>query len=84
MGVETSSGQYYIGGSSDYFEGSLGENIEKLLADFPEVTPSKPGSFEASGKVILPIIKGKENNLVLYRNDSKLESDKRSIYFKLK
>ncbi|MEK4464834.1 stalk domain-containing protein [Paenibacillus sp. FSL H7-0918] len=83
-GVETSSGQYYIGGSSDYFEGSLGENIEKLLADFPEVTPSKPGSFEASGKVVLPIIKGKENTLILYRNDSKLESDKRSIYFKLK
>ncbi|MEK3969122.1 stalk domain-containing protein [Paenibacillus sp. FSL R7-0048] len=83
-GAETSSGQYYIGGSSDYFEGSLGENIEKLLADFPEVTPSKPGSFEASGKVILPIIKGKENSLVLRRNDSKLESDKTSIYFKLK
>ncbi|MEK4511067.1 stalk domain-containing protein [Paenibacillus sp. FSL K6-2524] len=83
-GVKTASGGSIIGGTDFGFDGSLSDNIDLVLSDFPKVADGESKSFEASGKVLLPIVKGAENLLAIKRQDTSLDYDASFIYFKLK
>lgn len=83
-GVKTVSGESLIGGQDVGFEGSLTENIYKVLPPYSTVTDGESKSYEASGKVLLPIIKGADNLFTIERRDSALDRNNRGIYFKLK
>jgi hypothetical protein len=83
-GAMTPSGKSNVGKEYIGFEGALSDKIDEALPDFPEVKPGQPGSYEASGKVILPIIKGEENYLVLQKQDYRIKYEDSFIYFKLK
>ncbi|MDQ0089127.1 hypothetical protein J2T12_002537 [Paenibacillus anaericanus] len=83
-GVKTVSGESLIGGEYFGFEGSLSSNISELLPGNPSVSEGESKSYEASGKVLLPIIKGADNLYTIERRDSALDRITRGIYFKLK
>ncbi|WP_182914384.1 copper amine oxidase N-terminal domain-containing protein [Paenibacillus sp. 1011MAR3C5] len=83
-GAQTADGAYVIGGTDYGFDGSMSVAVNEALPDFPKVTPSTKGSsYEVTGNVILPVIKGQENYLVINKSDSTLENNDRKIYFKL-
>jgi hypothetical protein len=83
-GSKTAEGDGVIGGRDFGFEGSLSKNIDAVLKDFPTVKAGDSKSFEANGKILLPVVKTGESYLVLRRNDSTLEYDDTFIYFKLR
>lgn len=60
------------------------DNIYAALPEFPEIKPGETGSYEASGKVILPVIKGEDNYFVLEKLDYRLKYEDSFIYFKIK
>jgi hypothetical protein len=83
-GAMTADGDKIIGGTNYGFEGSLSDEVHKVLSDFPTVQAGDSKSYEANGKIILPVVKGKESYLVLQKQDSNLEYNDSFIYFKLK
>ncbi|MEK5448955.1 stalk domain-containing protein [Paenibacillus sp. FSL R7-0331] len=83
-GVQTPSGNYNVGKEYIGFDGSLMDNIYAALPEFPEIKPGETGSYEASGKVILPVIKGEDNYFVLEKLDYRLKYEDSFIYFKIK
>ncbi|UKS25774.1 hypothetical protein LOZ80_30100 [Paenibacillus sp. HWE-109] len=61
----------------------MDKKIHDALPDFPKVKEGESKSYSASGKIILPVIKGQENYLIFTRSDSTLEYEDTFIYFKL-
>lgn len=82
-GAQAVNGHYVIGGTDYGYKGSLSVAISDALSDYPKVTETSKSSYEVTGTVILPVIKGEENYLVITKSDSTLEYDDRKIYFKL-
>ncbi|NQX69866.1 hypothetical protein HQN90_27405 [Paenibacillus alba] len=70
-----------IGGKDYGFDGSL----ESLLYDdyFIKILPGDSGSFEVTGKILLPVLKNQENLLVLEKRAYDLKDAEKKIYFKL-
>lgn len=83
-GVKTASGDSIIGGTDHGFDGSLSDNISKIVDYSEKVYQGDSKSYETSGKILLPVISGQENLFTLQRSNSELEYDDTFIYFKLK
>lgn len=82
-GSKTLDGDAKIIGGTDYgFDGAFKKMLEDK-ADFTKITPGNPGSYEVSGKILLPIVKGQNNLFVLQKQDTDLEYDSKMIHFKL-
>lgn len=83
-GVETPSGSSIIGGTDYGFDGALDDNVDKVLPNYPTIKPGEKGSFDVSGKVIMPIVAGEENYFVIDLSDVNLDYKSSKLYFKMK
>jgi hypothetical protein len=82
-GVKTPDSAYIIGGTDYGFDTSLSTAVSNVT-DGAKVREGESKSFEASGQIIMPLIKGEENYLV-YRNlTNGMDYDASFMYFKLK
>ncbi|MEW9701270.1 stalk domain-containing protein [Paenibacillus sp. SI8] len=82
-GSKTLDGDAKIIGGTEYgFDGAFQRVLEDKV-EFTKITQGNPGSYEVSGKVLLPIIKGQSNLFVLQKQDTDIEYDSSMIHFKL-
>jgi len=81
-GSKTVDNEYIIGGTSYGFDGSLNGAVDKAVG-YKKLKVGESTSYSATGKVILPIVKGKENYIVINKRDSSNYDDSLK-HFKLK
>ncbi|MGF7048616.1 hypothetical protein J2T13_003124 [Paenibacillus sp. DS2015] len=85
FGVKDVKGEDSIIGGTDYgFDGSLDRNLDKILGDNVKLYPGQSRSYQYSGKLLLPVLKGKESLFAIRYRDYSIPYEESFIYFKLK
>lgn len=81
-GSKTTNNQGIIGGTNHGFEGSLSDALFDNLG-ISKISVGKTGSYDITGKIIIPITKGSTNYLVLTKKD-RSDYQASQLHFKLK